>query len=1111
MMQIPYKRSFRIKLALSILLILVAGLIFLPGCSKDSGDNTASTGTVKGLITNIATGDHITGVTVKIENSETESDQEGHYEISNLPTGSKTITATKSGFQEYSDTISVSDTEITFKDIEMTASEAGGSVSGKVIDKQTGDPLEMVIISVGSNSTTSDSDGNYLLTGIPTGTQTIKASKSGFKTYTDTVIIESVRPSFKEIDMTPVADIGNIKGKVYDKNTGAALEGTIVSIGDASTTSDKEGHYGLTGITSGQQTLKAVRTGYSNFSITVEIKTGETILQDIDMAATSVNGAVAGFVTDKDSRLGLEDVVISIGTHKTTTDDDGKYILRGIPAGSYTITAQKAGYQDYSGSVEVKSGEITQHSIEMTANSTTGSVTGIVTDSSTGQTLENVYIFVGSVDAKSDDEGRYQLTGIESGSKTINAIKNGYDEYSGKVNILARQTVSHNIKLTPEPTIGNVQGTVTESLFGFRLSDVEVSIGSSETKTDNQGNYKLTGIAAGSQTIHAQVIGFQNYSGNVEVKAGDTVSHDIVMTPLPLTGTVKGTVTDKDTGEAIEKAWVIVGFKLARTDSNGNYTIHGIFSGNRRTYALKHAYNIYSGKVEVKAGETVFNDIEMERFTLKGTVQGRVTDSLYGTALEDVQVAIGLNKTETDSDGRYELTGVFMGTRIIRAQKSNYYYFFDTLQVNAGKIKNYDFTMEQEITTGEVQGTVTDSSDNSPLEDVKVELEGSETTTGSDGNYSFTGITAGKHKIHAQISGYNNYDGEVTITAGETTYHDFSMDPVKEYGFFYGIVLKKDTIKPVKGAKITVASSKTDSGRFGTFKIRGIEAGQHLATVQKNGYKDQSFNIDIKANRGTYKIVQLERETTTGDVVGTVTDESTGNPLPDVYVKIASAHAKTDDQGAYHISGVKQGDRIISATKCGYQAYSDTVSVTAGQTTTFNFKMKPLSTRGTVEGYVTDSEFNEPLMGVQVEVKGKGGGKTYTDENGYYKLGGIWSGNQKIQAKLTDYQVYNDFVTVEAGKTTTKNISMDPIPSRSTVYGKVTDKDTGEAIADATVSIGTRVVKTDSDGNYKIRHINPGKYTVTAEKSEYNVYTDSIKVNSGQDLEYNIQMDKLEQ
>lgn len=100
----------------------------------------------------------------------------------------------------------------------------------------------------------------------------------------------------------------------------------------------------------------------------------------------------------------------------------------------------------------------------------------------------------------------------------------------------------------------------------------------------------------------------------------------------------------------------------------------------------------------------------------------------------------------------------------------------------------------------------------------------------------------------------------------------------------------------------------------------------------------------------------------TGEITGTVTDSTNGNPLPGVNVIIAETQqgASTDAQGTYTISNVDPGTYDLQASFVGYQQRTiPDVTVSAGETVRVNFRLMP----GTIEleevvavGYGTQQE-----------------------------------------------------------------------------------------------------------------------------------------------------------
>lgn len=68
------------------------------------------------------------------------------------------------------------------------------------------------------------------------------------------------------------------------------------------------------------------------------------------------------------------------------------------------------------------------------------------------------------------------------------------------------------------------------------------------TQTGTNGNYSLTRVPAGSQTLRGRMLGFRPDSAGVTVEAGGTTSHDFTLgrDPLQLTEMmVTGTQTPR--------------------------------------------------------------------------------------------------------------------------------------------------------------------------------------------------------------------------------------------------------------------------------------------------------------------------------------------------------------------------------------------------------------------------------------------------------------------------------------------------------------------------------------------------------------------------------------
>jgi TonB-linked SusC/RagA family outer membrane protein len=80
-----------------------------------------------------------------------------------------------------------------------------------------------------------------------------------------------------------------------------------------------------------------------------------------------------------------------------------------------------------------------------------------------------------------------------------------------------------------------------------------------------------------------------------------------------------------------------------------------------------------------------------------------------------------------------------------------------------------------------------------------------------------------------------------------------------------------------------------------------------------------------------------------GAITGQVTDQSTQQPIAGAQVVVVETNARavTDQQGRYTLRGVRPGRYQVSATRLGYGARSQTVSVAAGETAAASFALAP--------------------------------------------------------------------------------------------------------------------------------------------------------------------------
>jgi len=180
---------------------------------------------------------------------------------------------------------------------------------------------------------------------------------------------------------------------------------------------------------------------------------------------------------------------------------------------------------------------------------------------------------------------------------------------------------------------------------------------------------------------------------------------------------------------------------------------------------------------------------------------------------------------------------------------------------------------------------------------------------------------------------YITEPGEIEITCTvsdgkEIVSKSISVVVAQEVGSLVGYVYDSESDEAIIGVSISIAENTTYSLADGSYEIQNIITGSNQAlTASLEGYKDYSYSIDIYGEERT-KNIYLEKET--GDIFGYVYDSSNNQPVSSVQISIENRSTYSGSNGYYTFSDIVLGERIIWAMESGYQTYSDTIQVVAG-------------------------------------------------------------------------------------------------------------------------------------------------------------------------------------
>lgn len=586
-----------------------------------------ATSIVTGKVIDGTTNQPLSKVTVVLVSDATVkavTDVSGKFTLSKVPAGGQNISFSLSGYM--TTTIPVTSLAGSIKDIGTSSlypMSTAGIIRGSVTDVSNGEPLANAVIEVKGSFTgtvSTGADGSFVIGNVIPGALTLTASKEGYIPVSNTGTISPGEVLFFYPQLMPLSTqpaTGSATGKVVDAVTRQPLSGVSVTLQDDASISaltDSAGNFTMTNIPMGAQSFIFSYAGYASATVSVAIIAGSVAdLGTVPLSSNVTPGTIKGVVKDAATGQPLNGVSVALQSNpnrKTMTDPTGSYTLSDIPPGLQKITYSLSGYSDMSATVNIPAGFILDLGVlPLTSNPSVGVMKGTVTDADNGQPLEGVTIavagaFTGSTATGTD--GGFLIGNITPGFITFTASKPGYYSLNGSLTVTAGEVSFFDFQMTPLPKPGALRGKVFDAAAKTPIKGAVVSLsGGSQTTTDEQGVFTISGVVPGTHQVNISFFGYLSQKYQIIIMGGSTTDmQTIFLSPTPTSTTVTGRVTDASTGNPISNAdVVIVGTtKAAKTDSSGSYTLSGI---NLLEFNLKAAAAGY---------DTRFNNVHTEAY-----------------------------------------------------------------------------------------------------------------------------------------------------------------------------------------------------------------------------------------------------------------------------------------------------------------------------------------------------------------------------------------------------------------------------------------------------------------------------------------------------------------
>lgn len=377
----------------------------------------------------------------------------------------------------------------------------------------------------------------------------------------------------------------------------------------------------LTNLTAGESgspvsyQLNATAGGYrDSYQETVDLIENETAYVDLVVYGGFIQGTVTTISGGSPMPVTGANVTISpLGYSTDVSPTDGFYQLAGIPANTYSVTANASGYVPSSlQNVVVSLGaSVTKHFILISQN---GSISGHVyrADQLTPLNNTNVSVQVGSVTltVSSGSDGSYNITNIPEGTYSLIASKDGFFSNSSIDVPVTRgnMTTGVDFNLTEKPT--RLYGIVKSG--SFLLVGVNISVVGTEFYSISgvDGNFEIRNLTAGTYMVLASRTGYYPKTiENVVIPAGGETQLDVNLTVMP-GSLLQGNVIAGDSNSPLSGVLItIIGEDKntlsTYTNINGEFVFPALTEGNYTIQFEKEGYRpLEIGHLEVRENDT---------------------------------------------------------------------------------------------------------------------------------------------------------------------------------------------------------------------------------------------------------------------------------------------------------------------------------------------------------------------------------------------------------------------------------------------------------------------------------------------------------------------------
>jgi hypothetical protein len=703
------------------------------------------------------------------------------------------------------------------------------TMSGKVIEVDGVSGLSDVLVqamtnSVIASSTNTDSDGQFVLTGLDSNTTyTVVASLPCYLFSPPSRDVSLGLANISGLTFIASNDFHRVSGAMINGPAGVTV--TVSGTNGTTVVTSGSGVYGVSNLCPGLYFVVPSLAGYQfqppTNSILVPPDTNT-----VNFTAVQVFG-ISGQITQGTNGPALGGITVAVSgpiATNVTTGANGTYLVGGLQPGTYLVTPTAPGcYHLNLPTRSVTLGLTNASGTDFVALRDAYTISGRFTNGAAG--AGGITVSAGGTNVTvTDAAGLYVLSNLCAGPYTITPSTSCYlfNPASSPAGVGPGNVVGLDFSATPD--VHTISGRITDG--GVGVSNITVQVGNQTTNTDSSGNFVFSGLCPGSYTVTpSQACRLFNPTSFTVVLGGDAGGVNFVSFGDNLSR-IRGQVTDGVNG--LSNVLVTAGGgRTAMTDANGDYAFSDLCPGAYAVTPSLSGFCLTPQSLTVTLGSAqTTNGVNFVatpgQYHISGTLAGmpagpRVSVSIAGATGTSVLIT---------STGEYGISNLCPGTYVVTPSDACYQFYPLSWTTTVGP---NDDSLDFAVSGGgafSIGGRVTHNGVG--LSNVTVTAAGQTNVTDASGNYAFLYLCPGLYPVTAAAPNFqfNPPTNYVTLSSADSNGVNFASIGVASLS---GRVVQGTSGLP--GVKVSVGGNISFTGAGGYYTNLNLPESTNVVLV----------------------------------------------------------------------------------------------------------------------------------------------------------------------------------------------------------------------------------------------------------------------------------------